>query len=236
MKNKKYFLTIAAADTSGGAGITQDLKMAQTLSFWGLSVITAITAQDFQKVYSMETVSEKIYVAQLKQIFEAFKISAIKIGVIPNQKFAEILADFISQCSCPIVYDPVILSTSNFSFAGSEIDEIIKSIWQKCTVITPNIPEWEYISKLKINTPQKPAIYLKGGHSTDNKIIEHLYIDEKMHKYIYDRYKWEYTHGTGCAFSSLLSMLLVDNDIKTACEKAREYVVKFYEEICIGRI
>jgi hydroxymethylpyrimidine/phosphomethylpyrimidine kinase len=244
----KYFLSIAASDSSGGAGIQQDMKMAQILSFWGLSIVTAITAQNLQKVFAMESVSPDILMSQCDSIFSHFDISAVKIGVIPSLRFAETLAPYLSKLSCPIVYDPVIISSSGFSFMTSpdECRDMIRLVASISTVVTPNIPEIEYILQQKladidisdIAIRLNATTYLKGGHSSGDDIVEYLVnrisgtedISPSGHtqKITYPRYKWDYSHGTGCTFSSLLSMYMVDHDIVTASQKARNTLVEIY--------
>ena len=242
----KYFLTIAASDTSGGAGIQQDLKMAQRLNFWGLNVVTALTIQDFRHVYYYEPVNDSFFYNQLYHIFNSFNVSAIKIGVIPNLKFAMILCQFLEKVSCPIVLDPVFKATSGFNFSKDEPLEIIKLLAKFVTVITPNIPELEYLYDIKftkendlnITLTQKDVIkaknlYVKGGHFLNDSIVEFLVKGNKILKFEYEKQDWSYSHGTGCAFSSLLSILLSNNSIETACRKARENLVSFYSALTI---
>jgi len=242
------FLSIAAADTSGGAGIQQDLKMAQLLGFWGVNVITALTAQSFEKVYHLEPVSEDMFIKQLEVVIDSFDISAVKIGVVPSLRFAELIVESIKKIGhhkwCPyrngqnrpIVYDPVLASTSGFVFTPENAREMIKTICSVATVITPNIPElcfmygddWEKNIESLADT-FGCAVYVKGGHGESDVITEHLIQKEGVtHHFLYDKYDWKYSHGTGCAFSSLLSMSMVDNDLPTACVLAREKLVEVY--------
>jgi len=231
-----YFLTIAASDTSGGAGIQQDLKMAQLLGFWGLSVITAITAQDFSSVYQLESVSEEMFVAQLKAVTNSFDISAVKIGVVPSLRFAELLVDYLKHLSCPIVYDPVIASTSGYIFTPQDTYTMIKTICSIATVITPNIPELKLFigddwkdNILSLADTFGCAVYVKGGHCESDQIDEFLVqIDKPVQNFSFDKHEWKYTHGTGCTFSSLLSMFLAIYDLPQACLKAREKLVEVY--------
>jgi len=238
-----YFLTITASDTCSAAGIQQDLKMAQINKFWGLNVITAITSQNFQRVDHMDIVDEKLFRVQLETIFLSFPISAIKIGVVPSKTFACILGTYLEKIKCPVVYDPVIKSTSGFMFSMDDPKDIYSILAPFCTVTTPNIPEYQYlfgtdISKLSTHENMENhrhlkehdgAIYIKGGHGTQEHIIEYLMTKEYIKKYEYKKQMWKFYRGTGCAFSSLLSMFLVDNNIENACKLAREVLVKYYE-------
>ena len=232
----KNFLTLAASDTSGGAGIQQDLKMAQRLDFWGLSIITALTAQDLNKVYSMEVVSDKMLIDQCEAIFHNFSISAVKIGVVPSVAFAQIMHKFLKKLDCPVVFDPVIRSSSGFEFSKSEGFDIIKILCDVSTVITPNIPEMDFIRGNMCGTDdlqqiQKElgcSVYLKGGHSISGDIKEFLITDKGIKEFLYPKYDWKYSHGTGCTFSSILSILMVDIDIERACELAQDKLVEVF--------
>ena len=238
----RYFLTIAASDTSGGAGIQQDLKMANKHGFWGLSIVTALTAQDFNNVYSMEPVAEKMIIDQCDAIFKNYEISAIKIGVIPNLAIAQHISRYLLNLKCPIVYDPVIKSTSGYDFASVESYEIIKTLCNYATVFTPNIPELEFLknkmdiySLKQLQSALRCSVYLKGGHGLEDSITEYLITSNRMAEFSFQRQKWHYTHGTGCAFASLLSMFLVDNEINKACELAHENLVMEYDKIFLTK-
>ena len=236
----RYFLSIAASDTSSGAGIQQDLKMAEKLGFWSLSVISALTSQNFSKISGIEIVNPIFFKDQLDIIFDSFDISAVKIGVIPTIEIALILRKYLDKSKYPIVFDPVIKSSSNYDLMKDDPVEIIEILSSLSTVTTPNIPEFEYLIKKDINDNSLKEIfnrykseyfYIKGGHSIQDTIQEYLISINMMKKYEYQRFNWEYTHGTGCAFSSLLSMYLIDNDIEVACVKAREMLVEVFTSI-----
>ena len=298
-KNNIFFLTIAASDSSGCAGIQQDLKMAYDNGYWGLNVVTAVTSQSFNKAENIEIIKEKTFKNQLEIIFNSFKISCIKIGIIPKKSFATILKKYLKQINCPIVYDPVYKTSSGLLLIKDNPKDIFNILYPNVTVVTPNIPEYEfYFNDMNIsyklqdtsykcsggachrpfldtsyncsggvhlrpfqiknyrrgnpcgypflcdnhnpfssiaseeNLPHiNPAIYIKGGHGEEDSIKEYLIKNDKITNFEYEKKDWAFTRGTGCAFSSLLSMSLVDNDIITASQLARKYLVEYYDKV-----
>jgi len=232
----KTFLTIAASDSSGGAGIQQDLKMAQLLDFWGVSVVTAITAQDRYRVHSYQIVSEELMTAQLEAVFADFQFDAIKIGVVPSLNFAKLVVKHLQPLKCPIVYDPVLASSSGFQFSPNDTRQIMQTLCSVATIITPNLPELEfYVGKdYDICALEKAfgcGVYLKGGHTSGDIITEHLIYKGQVYPFQYKRHNWSYTHGTGCTFSSLLSMNMVDLDIEEACTNAHDKLVELFYSV-----
>lgn len=245
----KYFLTIAASDTSGGAGIQQDLRMCFLSKLWGLSVITANTAQDFYKACHHETVSFETFKYQLDTVISSFNLSAIKIGVVPCIKMAKYLNYHLKKLSIPIIFDPVLKSSSGYNFSRDSAVDIFYAITHQMgsnMIITPNIPELEYLteksirSQEDINTAVKLlkakidcSIYIKGGHFTDKSVHETLFLNDKTYIFSFKRQRWAYSHGTGCAFSSLLAINLViyKNDYEKAVNKSHKALVKFYKHI-----
>ena len=216
--------------------------MAHRRGFWGLSVVTAITSQSFGNAEHIEFVSEKTFISQLKIIFNSFQISAIKIGVLPKKSFAIELLKYLNEVKCPIVFDPVINSSSGFCLLEDEPKEIFNILKPYCSVITPNIPEFEYFfdnradiftlsksSAISMMDDPEISIYLKGGHGQSDNIIEYLYHKQSLTKFEYEKKKWNFSRGTGCAFSSLLSMYLVENEMEEACRKAREELVEYFD-------
>jgi len=229
----KTFLTIAASDSSGGAGIQQDIKMAQLLDFWGVSVVTAITAQDRYRVHSYHIVSEAIMRGQLEAVFADFHFDAVKIGVVPSLSFAKMIAEYLQTLKCPIVYDPVLASSSGFQFTPNDAREITQTLCSVATIVTPNLPELEFYAgkDYDIASLSKTfgcGVYIKGGHNSGDSITEHLIYNGQVYNFQYKRCNWNYTHGTGCTFSSLLSMYMATLPIQEACTKAHNVLVEVF--------
>lgn len=239
---KKYkipTLTIAGSDSSGGAGIQADLKTFSAIGTYGMSVITAITAQNTEGVFMVEDLSKEIIRKQIEVVIEDIKPKAIKIGMVSNPEIINEIVDTLSKYDIEyLVVDPVMISKSGFYLLKPEAkDALIKNLIPKAYILTPNTLEAEEISGVKINTLEdmKEAgekildlgpkyVLMKGGH------LEGEAIDILVGKDVYKELKSERlnnknTHGTGCTLSSAItSYLALGNDIERAVELGKEYI------------
>ncbi|HCL00072.1 MAG TPA: hypothetical protein DHW42_08225 [Candidatus Marinimicrobia bacterium] len=243
----KYFLTIAASDNSGGAGIQQDLKIASLFGFWGLSAITGLTVQDFSGVDSVYPVQSEILREQIEKCFVNFNVTTVKIGAICSLKNIEIISDCLEKYSPKyVVLDPVFASSSGKMFFNrDEVDILRKRILPLVTIVKPNRFELELISgrKLKdINTAKEIAndlsrqyncaFYISGGHFSGDQISEILIEKGSVYQVNKNRKKWSYTHGTGCTLTSAIACYLGQgNLLATSCKLATEFVTEFYDKI-----
>lgn len=246
----KYFLSIAASDSSSGAGIQQDNAVAQLLGFFPLNVITAITAQNFHTVYDVFSLNKNIVFSQLNAINDSFNISCSKIGVLTTLDHIDIVSDFFSSSkinSIIKVVDTVFASSSGWQFLDKNFINVYKNkILPLATFITPNKNELEYLCNEKLETFQQAinqalklhehygcGIFLKGGHFQyyNSKIQEALIFKGKIN-YIYKkRRNFIYTHGTGCAFSSAFACYLaLEKDPIIAAKKATNFVSSFFKK------
>ncbi|MCK9330266.1 MAG: bifunctional hydroxymethylpyrimidine kinase/phosphomethylpyrimidine kinase [Candidatus Cloacimonetes bacterium] len=222
----KYFLSIAASDSSGGAGIQQDNRIALQKKYRALNILTAVTAQNYEKVIDTSVVNDDIFAKQMEIIFSSFIINTIKIGVVSTINQAKIINNYIKNFKGFIVYDPVIKSSSGFDFSNNciEIFNAITDGLNDNLIVTPNINELEVISdksivnKLDIlnvlsslKTLYKCSFYIKGGHFLNEQIMEFFYYKNEIYEFSFPRYEWIYSHGTGCAFSSILSINLTNS-------------------------
>ncbi|MDU5110113.1 MAG: bifunctional hydroxymethylpyrimidine kinase/phosphomethylpyrimidine kinase [Clostridium sp.] len=239
---KKYkipTLTIAGSDSSGGAGIQADLKTFSAIGTYGMSVITAITAQNTEGVFMVEDLSKEIIRKQIEVVIEDIKPKAIKIGMVSNPEIINEIVDTLSKYDIEyLVVDPVMISKSGFYLLKPEAkDALIKNLIPKAYILTPNTLEAEEISGVKINTLEdmKEAgekildlgptyVLMKGGH------LEGEAIDILIGKDVYkelksDRLNNKNTHGTGCTLSSAItSYLALGNEIEKSVELAKEYI------------
>ncbi len=240
----KYFLSIAASDPSGGAGIQQDLKVAKYYGFWGLSVVTALTVQDFNKVYAIYPVENKILEDQLKCIFKAFTPDCIKIGLITDIEQLDLLSFYLNKYKPFTVLDPVFKSSSGFDFIKKDyIDHLKTCLLNQIDIITPNCNELSLLLEENISDYKEALIatkdfakhyrcqfYLKGGHFSDQQIKEAFVSSNVVIEFLHPRKSWKYAHGTGCAFSSALAInQIIHHDIKKALHESHRYVDEFYE-------
>ena len=242
-----YFLTIAASDNSGGAGIQQDIKVAHDLGCWALSAVSGITVQDFNKVFEVEAVKPALLQSQIEQSLLSFPVKAIKIGAICNNENIKVIADCLKKYSAKhVVLDTVLASTSGKPFLDeSALTVLEQELFPLTEIITPNKNEFEILVNRKINNIDEAieiakdkcsewntSILLKGGHFDDTLIKEALVTKISVDRFERERKKYSYQHGTGCSLSSALACYLAqDKPLLDAYLLASEYLVKYYDSL-----
>ncbi|MDF2929571.1 MAG: thiD [Anaerospora sp.] len=207
----KNLLTIAGSDSSGGAGIQADLKTFSAHGTYGMSVITAVTAQNTQGVLAVQDISADIIAQQLEAVFEDIEVHAVKIGMVSVEETINTIAAKLRQYQAKnIVVDPVMVSKSGFRLLQPEAQaRLVSELLPLATIITPNIPEAEVITGKKIETfddMQQAAqsiyalgaknVLIKGGHrQTDATDI--LFDGEDFYYLPSARIPSTNTHGLG---------------------------------------
>ncbi|HOJ10197.1 MAG TPA: bifunctional hydroxymethylpyrimidine kinase/phosphomethylpyrimidine kinase [Clostridiales bacterium] len=235
----KKVLTIAGSDSGGGAGIQADIKTFAAHGVFGMSVITAVTAQNTQKVIAVQDINPEIIGKQIDAIFEDIGADAVKIGMVSQIESIKIIAEKLREYEPRnIVLDPVMVSKSGYALLNPEaIDVLINELVPLATVITPNIPEAENIINAKIGTLKDveqaaKAIHMlgpenvlvKGGHMSGDS-TDILYDGENIICLEAERIDTKNTHGTGCTLSSAIaSNLALGFSIKESVEKAKSYI------------
>ncbi len=236
----KTVLTIAGSDSSGGAGIQADLKTMCALGVYGMSAITAITAQNTMGVAAIEKCSQELLAAQLDCVFTDIFPDAVKIGMVFSADLAEIIADKLKQYKAGnIVLDPVMVSTSGKALIEPDTVKVMTDrLFPVADVITPNIPEAESLIGMRIATPADMeqaaakiadrfgvrAVLLKGGHSVSDA-NDVLYRNGKVRWFKQDRIDNPNTHGTGCTVSSAIaSFLAKGSSLEESILLAKEYL------------
>lgn len=235
-------LTIAGFDPSGGAGIIADLKTISALGGYGISVVTAITAQNTSQISAIEKVSPVMVQKQLEAIAQDFRLDGIKIGMLYDREIIKAVAAFLQALdpSPPTVLDPVLLSTSGYPLLKEEAISVMKEkLFPCCTAITPNLLEAEYLSGRVIkNTSdmEKAALELlkyhprwvvvKGGHLKGDP-VDIAVNGEEVYYFPGQRLTREEVRGTGCTFSSALTFYLARGlAIKEAVPLTKAYMEK----------
>ena len=218
-------LTIAGSDPSGGAGIQQDLKTITAHGCYGATVITALTSQNSLGVQSSMPVPAEVVASQLESVLSDLQLSAIKIGMIPNKAVAEVIVEALKNVAVPIIYDPVMISTSGYQLMSSDtIDYIANHFFPLCTLVTPNLPEAERL-KEQIAHPQT-AFLIKGGHADSSLMTDRLITAEGTScEFTTERIASSNLHGTGCTLSSAIaSNLALGCQLPEAVGKAKEFI------------
>ncbi len=235
----KTVLTIAGSDSSGGAGIQADLKTMLANGVYGMSAITALTAQNTTGVTAISEVTPEFLGQQLDSVFTDIFPDAVKTGMTANAQLIEVIAERLAFYRAKnIVADPVMIATSGARLASDNAASALKKrLLPLAAVVTPNIPEAEVLSEMKISDRgdmEKAAelickgygcaVLLKGGHSIDNA-DDLLYDSGNKTWFKSARIDNPNTHGTGCTLSSAIASNLAKGyDMKTAVKLAKEYI------------
>ena len=153
----KHLLTIAGSDSSGGAGIQADLKTFAAHGTFGMSVITAVTAQNTQGVTMVQDIDSKVIEAQIDAVFDDIRVDAVKIGMVSRPEIIKTIADRLRYYKPQIVVlDPVMISKSGYPLlAPDACATLIKELLPLATLVTPNLPEAEVISGMKVTMKEE---------------------------------------------------------------------------------
>ncbi len=232
-------LTIAGSDCGGGAGIQADIKTMTMHNVYAMSVITALTAQNTLGVRAISESKSSFLKAQLDAVFEDIFPDSVKIGMIPSGELICVIADRLKYYNAKkIVVDPVMVATSGADLIRHEaIWVLAEKLFPLSTLITPNIPEAQVLSKLKIlnRADMEQAakcigerygcsVLLKGGHRV-NDANDLLYENGNYTWFYGTRVETKNTHGTGCTLSSAIASNLAKGfSLKQSVQYAKEYL------------
>ena len=235
----KTVLTIAGSDSSGGAGVQADIKTLTANGVYAMSALTALTAQNTIGVKSVMDVSPEFMKEQLECVFEDIFPDAIKIGMIPNRDVMCVIADLFDKYKAKnIVLDTVMISTSGTRLMADDAIDVFKErMIPKASLVTPNIPESEALTGIKIhskddmaaaakaiNEKYRCSVLCKGGHF-DGGADDLLYHDRTYEWFMEERIDNPNTHGTGCTLSSAIAANLAKGyDMYEAVKRAKEYI------------
>lgn len=235
----KTSMTIAGSDSSGGAGIQADIKTMTANGVYAMSAITALTAQNTTGVFSIMEASPSFLEEQIKANVTDIFPDSVKTGMVASSELIEVIADSIKKYNLKnIVVDPVMVATSGSKLITDDaIETLKKRLLPLATIITPNIPEAEVLSDIKINSTFDMeqaakiifekfdcAVLLKGGHNI-NDANDYLYTKNEQNWFHSKRINNPNTHGTGCTLSSAIASNLAKGlSIKQSVENAKQYI------------
>lgn len=218
----KRALTIAGSDSGGGAGIQADLKTFSALGVYGLSVVTAVTAQNTIEVAAIAEVPEEVVIAQIDTVLEDIGADAIKVGMLSSTTIIQNTADRLEAWGIPhLVVDPVMISKSGAPLLQPDaLTALKRDLLPFATIVTPNIPEAEVLAGRQIASPahaQEAAkairalgpdtVIIKGGH-LDGAPVDLVFHDGQFLPLESERIITKNTHGTGCTFSAAIAGFL----------------------------
>ncbi len=232
-------LSIAGSDCSGGAGIQADLKTFCAHGLFGMSVIVSVVAENTATVTSVENISTKVVADQIDCVFTDIVPNAVKIGMLSDVEIMKTVAEKLVHYKAKnIVLDPVMYAKNGHPLMDVEnIDTLINKVIPIADIITPNIPEAQHISKIKIETAEDmkkaakeiikmscKAVLVKGGHHIGDA-VDVLYDGNNFHLFTTQKIDTKNTHGTGCTLSSAIaSNLAKGNNMPTSVKLAKDYV------------
>ncbi len=247
----KKVLTIAGSDTCGGAGIQADLKTFSAHGVYGMSVITAVTAQNTQGVFAVQDILPEVIAKQIDAIFDDIQVDALKIGMVSVIETIKTIASRLKEHNAVnIVLDPVMISKSGFPLLQPDARQaLIENLLPLATITTPNIPEAETITGKAIQnlTDMQEAarmisslgpsyVLVKGGHLADDA-TDILFDGKIVYDFRTERLNTKNTHGTGCTLSaSIASNLAKGMDVVNAVDLSKKYITTAIENaLDIGR-
>jgi len=238
-----HVLTIAGSDSSGGAGIQADLKVFAALGCYGMSAITALTAQNTIGVQSIHAVPAEFLKAQIQSVVEDIGVDAVKIGMLPSPSSVEVVAWAIDHYKLTnVVLDPVMVATSGDRLmADATVQILVRELFPRVSVITPNLDEAALllgrdipsaddfsIAAQDLLSTGSQAVLLKGGHLLGGNVVDVL-LQPREHPKRFEstRIASHNLHGTGCTLSSAIAAFLaLGNVLPDAVRLAHAYILQ----------
>ena len=242
MQQPPNVLTIAGSDSGGGAGIQADLKTMTMMGTFGMSVITALTAQDGLGVTGIHAPDPSFVALQLTTVLEGFPVHAAKTGMMFNSGIINAVADILDKQSFPLVVDPVCVSTSGHKLMEEDgIATLRDRLMPRAALFTPNRPEAECFAGMTIRTEDDiieagtrlldmgaKAVLMKGGHCEGSPVFVTDWLLEKGREPVALRQPHvdtQNSHGTGCTLSAgIAAQLALGMPLRTAVTRAQEFL------------
>ena len=240
MKPKSKILIIAGSDSSGGAGIQADIKTITSLGSYAMTAITALTVQNTKGVKSIIPVSANEIKNQIVYSANDIKPDAIKIGMLHSSDVIKKVIESLKKIKTKkIILDPVMIAKGGAKLIDNEAIKILKKkLIKSVSLITPNIPEAEILTGIKIRNKEDMIfaanrlinigaknVLLKGGHLKSKKVEDVFLNKSDLIVFKSSRHNTKNTHGTGCTLSSAITTFFsCGKSIKKACELGIKYV------------
>ena len=234
-------LTIAGSDSGGGAGIQADLKTFAALGCYGMSAITALTAQNTRGVSGIHAVPPTFLKAQLQAVIEDIGVDAVKLGMLHAPEVVEVMAWAIDHYRLPnVVLDPVMVATSGDRLIAAEtVERLVAELYPRTVLVTPNLDEAALLvghaiadadalegAAAELLAQGARGVLLKGGHLPGDEVVDLLALaDGERHRFAASRIQSRNLHGTGCTLSSAIACgLALGKPLPEAVAHARDYV------------
>jgi hydroxymethylpyrimidine/phosphomethylpyrimidine kinase len=237
----KTALTIAGSDSGGGAGIQADLKTFAALGVYGMSAITALTAQNTLAVMGVHIVPAEFVTSQIEVVTSDLGCDAVKTGMLATAAIVEAVAATVEELELPnLVVDPVMIAKGGDRLLAEEATHAIRTVLARLArVVTPNVPEAEVLAGMEVRSLTDAreaarrilrlgprAVLIKGGHLPGDTITDLLVDGAGQIEISGPRVEGPYTHGTGCTLAAAIAARLALGDsLEDAARLARAYVV-----------
>jgi len=240
LKPKSKILIIAGSDSSGGAGIQADIKTVTSLGSYAMTAITAVTSQNTTGINSIIGIDPKEISKQILFTCRDIKPDAIKIGMLHSESVIKSVINSLKSIKVSkIILDPVMVAKSGARLINDRAMNILKKkLMKKVSLITPNIPEAEVLTNLKIKSTEDMVqaaklllsmgannVLIKGGH-LKTKFVKDIFVNKKEIKFFSNKkLKTKNTHGTGCTLSSAITTFFSCGKLlNKSCELGIKYV------------
>lgn len=233
-------LTIAGSDSGGGAGIQADLKTFAALGVYGMSALTAITAQNTLGVQGVYELPADFVGLQIDSVVTDIGVDAVKTGMLANADIIAVVAARVREHGLPnLVVDPVMVAKSGDPLLRPDArDALISLLLPLAVVVTPNLHEARVLTGMKIETVEEMEraavaihrmgpryVVVKGGHLETGESVDVLYDGERFTHFPSPRVETKNTHGTGCTFASAIAAGLAKGlNVEEAVRQAKEYI------------
>ncbi|MFJ9898974.1 bifunctional hydroxymethylpyrimidine kinase/phosphomethylpyrimidine kinase [Streptomyces sp. NPDC091280] len=235
---KPLVLTVAGSDSGGGAGIQADLKTMLALGVHGMSVVTAVTAQNSRGVQGAWELPAAAVRAQYRSVVDDIGVQAVKTGMLASAELVETVAELLAGTDAPAVVDPVGISKHGDALlAASALDAVRTRLLPVATVATPNLDEVAQLTGVRVETEEQLReaaaavlsygprwVLVKGGHLPGDA-VDLLTDGTEEHWLRAPRYDNRHTHGTGCTLASAIAVhLAMGRSVPDAVTAAKTYV------------
>ena len=235
MRKKKVILIIGGHDPTGGAGITADIETANHFNCHPLSILTCTTIQDTSGVIKINNMPKDYIYKCFDKLIKEFKVNVIKIGLIPSLTASKEISRILNNKkikNVPVIIDPIIKSGSGTELiTKNNLNYVIKNIYPKSTLLTPNIYEYNMIEKLFNSDNNINNILVTNYNIKNNKIILNLKITKYQREKIFSIKKFKKKfHGTGCTFSTAIACnisknISIEKSIKISLSYMKESIL-----------
>ena len=232
-------LTIAGSDSGGGAGIQADLKTFAAHGVYGLSAITAVTAQNTVAVTGVQEIEPELVSSQIAAVVSDFPVAAAKTGMLSSAAIIRAVAQAVDDHELRVVVDPVMVAKSGDRLLRPDaVDALREELLPRAALLTPNVPEASDLTGFRVENEDEMrtagkkllemgarAVLMKGGHLDGDPVVDLFLEGNRVFRFRGHRIHTRATHGTGCTLSAaVVANLALSRPLPEAVKRARRYL------------